>query len=163
MTTSQKLLLTLSTLTVLVSGLVYGAFKYFGEWLATRLPGLFPASDDPFSAIRHPLQPWALDLHLLAGPVLVFGLGWIFKDHVLGKLGGNGAPSRGSGFIALLLVAPMVLSGYLLQTVTREGVHLAIVVAHIGAGLLFAGAYGLHIVLAPKHRNGTGSGSGEGG
>jgi len=75
MTTAQKLLLTLSTLTVLVSGLVYGALKYFGEWLATHLLGLFPAITDPFSSIRHPLQPWALDMHVLAAPVLIYGLG----------------------------------------------------------------------------------------
>lgn len=154
MTSFQKWLLLLSTLLVTLSGLVYGALKYFGERLSRTLPFLSATTDDPFSVVHHPIQSWALHLHVLAAPVLVFAIGWIFKDHVVAKLAAKGTPVRRSGVLGLALIGPMILSGYLLQTLTNEGLRLGTVFVHTGTGLLYAGVYALHVRLAPR-RNGT--------
>jgi hypothetical protein len=154
-TRAQKLLLTLSTFLVALTGIVYAVLKYLGEDLARRWPSLFPAADDAFTAIHHPLEPWALDLHVLAAPALVFAFGWIFKDHILSKLLLSGVPARRSGVAGVVLFVPMALSGYLLQVVTRESLHAPLVVVHLTTGGLFAAVYVTHVLLAPKRpRNG---------
>jgi hypothetical protein len=158
MSGAQKWLLHAAAVSVVASGVVYGILKYFGKNLAAMFPGLFPSVDDPFAVVSHPLQPWALDLHVLAAPVLVFALGLIFKDHVLAKLSARGFPVRRSGVVQAVLVLPMVLSGYLLQTVTSEGLHRAMVIAHVGSGSVFALAYAAHVFLAPKRSRNDGAG-----
>jgi len=159
-TRAQKLLLTAATFLVALTGIVYAIFKYLGDSLATRWPSLFSGADDPFTAVHHPLEPWSLDVHVLAAPVLVFAFGWIFKDHVLAKLTAGGVPARRSGVLGVILFVPMVLSGYLLQVVTRESLHAPLVVIHLISGGLFALTYGIHLLLAPKRpRNGSGLGA----
>lgn len=162
MTRTQRFLLSAATLILALTGVVYAVFKYLGEDLARRFPSLFPVADDAFSAIHHPLEPWALDLHVLAAPALVFAFGWIFKDHILAKLGMPGAPVRKSGIAGIALFIPMVLSGYLLQVVTNERLHGPLVVLHLGSGALFAATYLAHVLLAPKRplKNGGVNGSG---
>jgi len=121
---------------------------------------VFSGADDPFTAVHHPLEPWSLDVHVLAAPVLVFAFGWIFKDHVLAKLTAGGVPARRSGVLGVILFVPMVLSGYLLQVVTRESLHAPLVVIHLISGGLFALTYGIHLLLAHKRpRNGSGLGA----
>ena len=156
----QKFLLTAATVLVALTGIVYAVFKYLGDSLATRWPSLFSGADDPFSAVHHPLEPWSLDLHVLAAPVLVFAFGWIFKDHILAKLSAAGVPARRSGVLGVILFVPMVVSGYLLQVVTSEALHGPLVVLHLASGALFAGTYAVHLLLAPKRpRNGGGLGA----
>jgi hypothetical protein len=155
---TQRLLLSLATLLAAVTGVLYAVFKYLGDDLAPRFPSLFPVS-----AIHHPLEPWTLDLHILVAPALVFAFGWIFKDHIVAKLSAGGAPVRRSGILGLVLFVPMVASGYLLQVVTSESLHLPLVVIHLGSGALFAGTYLVHLVLAPKRPAKNGGGGGNGG
>ena len=154
----QKVVLQIAIFLVFLSGAAYGLFKYFGEALSSRLPAFFPPIDDAFSAIHHPLQPWALDLHVLAAPILVFAFGWIYKDHVLGKAAAPGVPAKRSGLSTGLLFFLMLVSGYWLSTITSEALHKPVVVAHVGAGLLFVGAYGVHLALAPKRDGSNGEG-----
>ncbi len=159
MTRAQRLLLSAAVLIVALTGIVIAVFKYLGEDLAQRFPSLFPATDEAFSAVQHPLQPWALDLHVLAAPALVFAFGWIFKDHILAKLATVGVPARRSGLAGLGLFVPMALSGYLLQVVTNESLHGPLVVLHLASGALFAGTYGAHVLLAPKRAKNGGGGA----
>jgi hypothetical protein len=149
MTSTQKWLLGLATSVLALTAGVYALFKYLGAALSIRFPALFPAPDDAFSAVQHPLQPWALDLHILAAPVLVFGIGWIFKDHVVAKLASKSAPLRASGIASLALIAPMVVSGYLLQMVAHEGWRLGLVLVHAVSGGLFTLVYAFHVLSAP--------------
>jgi hypothetical protein len=144
----QRWVLHAAFLAVALSGVVYGLLKYLGEALSRRIPSAFPLSDDPFTVFRHPVQPWALDLHVVAAPILIFALGWIFRDHILAKAAAKGAPLKRSGALALLATAPLVLSGYLLQTLTNESLHLGAVILHVGSGGLFALAYGAHAVVS---------------
>src|SRR5262249_18552710 len=94
-TALERSLVHASTLAVAATGLAYAAFKHL------------MVNDDPFSAVNHPLQPWALKLHVLAAPVLVFAVGMIFKDHVVAKYrNGVTRASRRSGVLLLATTLP---------------------------------------------------------
>ncbi len=127
-----------STLLVGVSGLVYFWMRY-----------LLPESEDPFRVARHPLQPTFLEIHVLAAPLFVLAVGLIFRNHILARLR---LPlrrrSRRSGWMATLLLAPMIASGYLLQTTTSEGWRWGLLLVHLGSGGLFLLMYLMHLVAA---------------
>jgi hypothetical protein len=139
MTRLEKILLHGGTLLVGATGLAYAIFKYL------------MTNDDPFSAVNHPLQPWALALHVLAAPALVFGVGIMFKDHMLGKMK-NGAPDRAkrAGLSTLLLFVPMVVTGYLIQVLSAEIPRRWSIWLHIGLGIGYMVLYAGHLASAPS-------------
>jgi len=108
---------------------------------------------DPFSVLGHPWQPHALGAHVLIAPLLVFGLGLIARDHILEGVrnGGRGGNGR-SGLITLLLAAPMVASGYLLQVVTSPGARRWMTLIHLATGAVFAAVFAAHLVTARRRR-----------
>ena len=134
MTRIERLLVHGGTIVSGASGLAYAAFKYL------------MVNEDPFSAFNHPLQPWALKVHVIASPLLVFGVGAIFKDHVLAKMR-NGAPLRVKriGLVTLALFLAMALSGYLLQVLSGEASRWWTAWIHIILGVLFLAAYAAHL------------------
>jgi hypothetical protein len=129
-----------------VSGIAYACFKYLMR------------TDDPFSAVNHPLQPWALHAHVLAAPVLVFAVGIIFKEHVLAGLK-NGAPVRARrvGAIALVTFAVLVVSGGLVQVLTGESLRKWTGLIHLGVGILFLLSYLVHAVGARRRSSTAGA------
>jgi len=139
MTKLDRNLLHGATLSVGVTGLAYAAFKHL------------MANEDPFSAVNHPLQPWALSLHILAAPVLVFVTGLVFKDHVMAKYR-NGTPPRakGSGVFVLAVILPAILTGYLLPVLADDTPRRLTAWLHLGFGALLLLAYGAHLLLVPK-------------
>ncbi len=147
MALGQVPLLQVSTLVVTLTGVVFAWMKYFMK------------NDDPFSVFNHPWQPHMLAIHVVAAPILVFALGWIFQNHILAKIAMNGsAKRRFSGVMATLLIAPMVLSGYLMQTFTNETLHRAMEVTHWVSSGLFVLVYVAHLF---GKKNGNGSGKNE--
>lgn len=126
----------LSTLLVGGTGLVYAWMRY-----------LLPAAD-PYSAIGHPLQPAVQHLHVLGAPLLVFTTGLIWRNHVWSHWKKGVPQRRRSGLALLVSVAPMVVSGYLLQTAVAEGWRQAWVIVHVTTSLLFLVGYGGHLVAA---------------
>ena len=97
-----------------------------------------------WAAINHPLQPWVLKAHILAAPILVFAIGLITADHILRHAGRPEMPGRKSGHTALWLLFPMVLSGYLIQTVTHEGWLATLAWIHPLSGLVYLLALATH-------------------
>lgn len=123
----ERALLHLSTLVSTLTGLVYLVMKYLMK------------SEDPFTVLGHPWQPHFLAAHLLTGPVVIFALGLIAREHIVGLYIDPGVRrGRRSGMSLILLATPMVFSGYLLQIVTEPGPRKALVVTHVASGLLFA-------------------------
>ena len=116
-----------------VSGVTVAAMKY---WMK---------SDDPFAVVNHPLQPYALDAHVLLGPLAVFAFGWTFAWHILPSLR-KGAPNRGSGITTIVLIVLMVASGYLMQVSTADATRKAFAVSHWIASGLFVAGYVAHRV-----------------
>jgi hypothetical protein len=120
----QRRLLWASTAVLTLTGLGYAAMRYLMR------------ADDPFSAYNHPLQPWALDLHVLAAPALVLAIGWFWGSHVLPMLRKKAA-SRPSGLALIGIALVMTLSGYLLQVSAAAALRTIAAWLHGISGLAF--------------------------
>ncbi|HZI95307.1 MAG TPA: hypothetical protein VFE84_13765 [Patescibacteria group bacterium] len=139
MTTLEKTLINLSTLLVGLSGILYGWMKYL------------MTTDDPYAVANHPLQPWALDLHVLASPVLVLALGMIVQDHVVTQLQkGPGRPGRSTGLMAAVCVLPMIATGYLIQVFVDETARRVCVGVHLVTGMIYLAAFLAHLVMSRR-------------
>lgn len=103
------------------TGIVYAVMRYLLE----------PA--DEWAVVNHPWQPHVQHLHILVAPLLVFACGIIWRGHVASKLrNGNGnGNGRRSGPGLLLALAPMVVSGYLIQTTVAESWRQVWTVLHL--------------------------------
>jgi hypothetical protein len=101
-------------------------------------------SDDPFSVVNHPMQPGMLAAHVLVAPVALFGLGWVFSTHIVPKFRSGAKPQRRSGLSSMWLIAPMVMSGYVLQVVTSDGARHWTAVTHWSTSAVFLIAYVIH-------------------
>lgn len=116
---------------------------------------------DPWAVINHPLQPWVLKAHILVAPVMVFAIGLIAADHIWRHFRQRVRAGRRSGLVAMAVLAPMVLSGYLIQAVTHQGWLAVVVWTHVGTGVLYLVALvGHHRIF--RKRNGKRNGKGEG-
>ena len=125
MTWTEKVLLWGSTLVVGATGLLYAWMKYL----------LAPV--DPYAAVNHPLQPLVLKIHVVAAPFLVFAVGLVFTQHIWRQLRSGLKRGRRSGTSTIVTLVPMVLSGYLIQTVTSEGWLWWLAMIHLTTGTLF--------------------------
>jgi len=126
----------LCALVVAVTGFAYLWMKYFVQ------------SDDPFAVINHPWQPAVLTLHILASPPFILIFGIVFNSHVMKKLKTPKLPNRKSGYASLFTFASMVVSGYLLQIVTDEGLLKGTVILHVASGAVFSVTYAVHLVIS---------------
>lgn len=138
MPAAQRALHHTATALVGLSGVVYGWMRF-----------MLPEPEDPFTLVRHPLQPWALDLHVLAAPLYMLAVGIILREHILARLADpRRRRGRRSGVLAALLLFPMIASGYLLQTATIEWWRMVLLVTHLTSGVLFLGTYLIHLGAA---------------
>jgi len=143
----ERALLNASTWLVAGSG---GAYFYM-KYLMT--------GGGEFSVIHHPWQPGALSLHVLLGPVMVFALGLIARDHVIDRLRDpRQRRGRASGIVLLALALPMIASGYLVQVVTDPAARRVLAGVHIAGGGLYVLLFAGHLVVSRNgsHRSGSG-------
>jgi uncharacterized membrane protein YidH (DUF202 family) len=119
-----------------LSGLVYGALKYF------------VTNPDPDSRLSHPWQPAVLAVHVLAAPVAVFGLGLLFRRHALTQLSSGERDRRRTGTVMTLLAIPLVLSGYVVQVMTGDAARRWTGWAHAALGLVYAIGYAIHPLVS---------------
>lgn len=113
-------------------GLIYAWMRYLAR------------PDDPFAVVNHPWQPEVQHLHVLTAPLLVFGIGLIWKAHVWPGVRLRVAARRRSGLALFATAAPMIVSGYLLQTATAPGWRTAWLGIHLVASALWLGGYLAH-------------------
>lgn len=132
----EKWLLWISTAAVAASGIALGVLKYF------------VTSDDPYAVVHHPLQPYLLKLHVLSAPALVFALGVVYTRHVVGQWRSGKRRGRPSGIGIVATLLPMVLSGYLVQTVSSESWLFRVSMLHIAASLAYLAVLLVHQVAA---------------
>ena len=128
----------LSTVLVAGTGVVYAVMRYLME----------PA--DPFAVVGHPLQPTVQHLHVLVAPLLVFGAGLIWRDHVWKHYRQGVRTARRSGVGMLLTIMPMIVSGYLIQTTVTEGWRTAWIAVHLVTSAIWSLAYGVHAIDAVR-------------
>jgi hypothetical protein len=107
-------------------------------------------TDDPFSLVNHPLQPHALNLHLLTAPLLVFAFGLIFESHIAARLRSGTSLNRRSGLVSVFTFALMTGSGYVLQISSAASVSRAALVLHLGSSGIFLVSYLAHQVVTFK-------------
>lgn len=136
----ERWLLHLAALTTGLTGLGYGALRYFG-----RRAGEF--GPEP-----HPWQATLQHLHVLAAPLLVLALGAVLKGHVQPRLADGGGRPRGTSALLLAGLAPMLLGGYAVQVCTDPVWRSAWAWVHGLASLLFLAAYLVHL-RAPARRD----------
>jgi hypothetical protein len=120
------------TVAVGASGIVYLWMKYF------------MTTDDPFSLVNHPLQPYALSLHLLTAPLLVFAFGLIFESHIANRLRLGTPLNRRSGLISVFTFALMTGSGYGLQISSAASLSRTVLMLHLGSSGVFLVSYLMH-------------------
>lgn len=128
----------LSTVLVAGTGVVYAVMRYL----------LRPA--DPYAVVNHALQPGFQHLHVLFAPLLVFGAGLVWRDHVWKHYRQGVKTGRRSGLGMLFTIVPMVVSGYLIQTTVTEGWRTAWIAVHLAASGIWLLGYAGHAVVAVR-------------
>jgi hypothetical protein len=123
------------------------AFERWAVWstsVATFVTGLIYlwlkyliVNDDPFAVVNHPWQPAVLKAHILVAPLLVFSIGLVTLRHVWRHLRSTTKEGRRSGVITVVVLGPMILSGYLIQALTQESWLKAMAIAHIALGIVY--------------------------
>jgi len=108
-----------------VTGVIYLWMKYL------------MVSGDPLAVVNHPWQPAVLKVHILVAPLLVFSIGLVALRHVWWHLQSKKRDGRRSGLLTVVVLGPMIVSGYLIQTMTEEGWLRAMALVHIGLGLVY--------------------------
>lgn len=116
------------------TGLIYAAMAYC----------LTPA--DEFAVVNHPLQPTVQHLHLWFAPLLVFAAGMLVRAHALEHVRAGVRARRNSGWTLLATLAPMVVSGYLIQTAVDPTWRTTWVVVHLVASGLWGLGSVAHLI-----------------
>lgn len=135
MSRGQVVYLHLCVALTALTGIAFAAMKYL------------MTTDDPFAVANHPLQPHALSLHVIVSPLLLFGLGWIFGDHIWPKFRHGNGKNRRSGVWSMVAIVPMTLSGYLMQIATEDAIRNAMTWAHWVSSAVFTVAYVAHLFI----------------
>ncbi len=124
----------LAALVTAGTGLMDGLLRWFGQRAGE------------FGPEPHPWLSAAQHLHVLAAPTLVFCLGVMVRGH-LGPRLRQGPEGRGTGMGTASLMAPMVLSGYLVQVATSPALRTCYAWVHgISAGAFLLAYFG-HLAL----------------
>lgn len=134
MTVFEKGLLWASTIVVAISGVGFAITKHI------------MVNDDPFAAVNHPSQPYFLKTHVLAAPILVFAIGFVFANHVVRRWAAGDPAGRSSGGWLVAVCGPAVMTGYLLQVVASRPTLRWLGFVHLGTGLVFFTAILVHRV-----------------
>lgn len=130
----ERLLQHLANILVGGTGIVYAAMLY----------AMKPA--DEWAVINHPWQPHVQHLHILVSPLLVFACGVVWRRHVAVNWA-SGEHRQFSGHGLVLMLVPMVVSGYLIQTTVTDGWRQAWIVVHLVASGAWLVSMLVHAVL----------------
>ena len=102
-----------------------------------------------FGPESHYLEDDVQAAHILTAPALVFACALIWQEHVWAKFKSGARARRRTGLLLLSLLAPMILSGYLLQVSYSEPWREIWRVTHLVSSLVWLVAYGAH-QLSPR-------------
>jgi hypothetical protein len=131
-TRAEALFLQVANLLVAGTGLLYAWALYLAE------------PSDPFAVVNHPWQPHFQHLHVLAAPFLLFAVGLVWRRHVAACWRLEVRERHRSGATLAWMLAPMALSGYLLQTAVDAEWRRAWLVVHLATSGLWVLGYAAH-------------------
>jgi hypothetical protein len=134
MTPLERWSLHLAALITGATGLLNGLLRWFGQRAGE------------FGPEPHPWLGNAQHLHILVAPALVFCLGMMVRGHLQPMLQGQ-REGRGTGMGAASLIAPMVLSGYMVQVATSPALRTCYAWVHGVSAGAFLLAYVGHLAL----------------
>ena len=132
-----------TSLATAVTGFVYLWMKYF----------MTPV--DPWSVIKSPLQPWVLKSNILVAPLLVFSVGLVALKHIWRHFRSARRTARRTGITTALVLGPMVISGYLIQSVTADGALRVVAITHIVTGCVYAAGLLAHQLVVRRSLSGS--------
>ena len=138
MTRLEKVVVWGSTAAVTVTGVVYAWMKYLLEPV------------DSFAVINHPLQPVVLKLHIVTAPILIFGIGMIATRHIWPHFKAGLQRGRRSGISSMLVLVPMIATGYALQALSNASWLRVLGWIHLGFGIVFAVGSAFHFVATRR-------------
>lgn len=138
MTRFEKGCVWVGTAVTTVTGIGYFWAKYLNE----------PTGE--WAVVNHPLEPWFLKAHILVSPLLVFAVGMIAVRHVWRHYRTGIRWARRSGLTTVLSLAPMVLTGYLIQVMTSPGWIRAMAISHIVLSGVYLLGFGVHQVVSSR-------------
>ena len=115
-----------------VTGVVYGALRYFGQ------------TNGEFGPEPSPWQPFWQHAHVLAAPVLLFALGIAVRGHVFGMLNRGVRRGRRTGLVLAGLLSPLAIGGYAVQVVTGASLRAVLGWSHAVLGVAFVVLYAVH-------------------
>lgn len=121
-----------ATLAAGATGVVYGWMRYFLEPV------------DEFALVNHPREPLWKDLHVLTAPLLLFACALLWRTHVWARWCSGYPHRRRTGAALAILLPPMVLSGYVLQTRFGDGWRTGWIWVHGASATLWLLIYGVH-------------------
>lgn len=136
----EKVVVWGSTATVTVTGVAYGYMKHLMQ----------PA--DAFAVVNHPLQPLMLKLHIVAAPILIFGIGMILMRHIWPHFRAGLKRGRRSGISSALITLPMIATGYAIQVLTSARWLTVIGYVHLGLGIVFGVAALAHAIATRRRQ-----------
>jgi hypothetical protein len=116
------------------TGLLDGLLRWFGQRAGE------------FGPEPHPWLGTAQHLHVLVAPALLFCLGMMVRGHLWAKLR-QGPEGRGTGMGLASLIAPMVVSGYLVQVATSPALRTFYAWVHGVSAGIFLVAYLGHLMV----------------
>lgn len=122
----------ISNAAVCLTGLVYAWMRYAME------------PSDPYAVVSHPAQPLVQHLHVWTAPLAVFAVGLIWQRHVWNHWKTGKRDGRRSGITLLATVAPMIASGYFLQTAVNPASRTVWIAVHLAASALWIAGYAGH-------------------
>jgi hypothetical protein len=135
MSPRQRFVTHLANVLVGGTGLVYFVMKYL------------MVAQDEFAVVNHPWQPHVQHLHVLAGPLLVFAIGWMWGGHISPKWKGALGTASRSASAMVFCFAPLVASGYLLQISVEPLWRTVFLWLHLLTATLWVGSYVAHALL----------------
>lgn len=129
-----------ATLLVGGTGIIYAIMRYL----------MVPV--DPFSVVNHAWQPHVQHLHVLVAPLLVFVVGLIWTKHIARHWRSELKTGRRSGVAMIMTMAPMILSGYMIQVTVNDLWKTIWIVVHCVTSGLWVAVYTIHQIQSLQKR-----------